>query len=88
MTIKNFYFQKYGIPNHCGLYYAMGSALAMEGIMSASYHVCPNHSNFQFGNYINYSIECIIILISCKFDFRYQFYVHYMYVKYDKNLPN
>lgn len=29
----------------------MGSALAMEGLMSACYHVCPNHSNFQFGNY-------------------------------------
>lgn len=48
-----FNFQKFGIPNHCGLYYAMGSALAMEGLMSACYHVCPNHSNFQFGNNLN-----------------------------------
>ena len=24
-------------------------ALIMEGVLSASYHVCPNNSNFQFG---------------------------------------
>ncbi|KAG5331301.1 SIDT1 protein, partial [Acromyrmex heyeri] len=39
----------YGIPQHYGLFYAMGTALIMEGILSASYHVCPSHSNFQFG---------------------------------------
>jgi hypothetical protein len=27
----------------------MGVALIMEGVLSAAYHVCPNHSNFQFG---------------------------------------
>ena len=26
-----------------------GFALIMEGVMSACYHVCPNYSNFQFG---------------------------------------
>lgn len=41
--------QSYGIPQHYGLFYAMGIALMMEGLLSASYHVCPNHSNFQFG---------------------------------------
>ena len=40
----------YGIPQHYGLFYAMGFALMMEGVMSGSYHMCPNHSNFQFGN--------------------------------------
>lgn len=30
----------------------MGVALIMEGLLSASYHVCPNHSNFQFGKKI------------------------------------
>jgi len=39
----------YGIPQHYGLFYAMGTALIMEGILSASYHVCPSRSNFQFG---------------------------------------
>lgn len=41
----------YGIPQHYGLFYAMGLALIMEGIMSACYHVCPNYSNFQFGQW-------------------------------------
>lgn len=42
--------QEYGIPKHFGLFYAMGIALMMEGVLSACYHVCPNYSNFQFGN--------------------------------------
>lgn len=42
--------QQYGIPQHFGLFYAMGVALCMEGVLSASYHVCPCESNFQFGN--------------------------------------
>lgn len=43
-------FQEYGIPKHFGLFYAMGIALMMEGVLSACYHICPNYSNFQFGN--------------------------------------
>ncbi|CAG7721990.1 unnamed protein product [Allacma fusca] len=52
----------YGIPRHFGLFYAMGVALIMEGVLSACYHVCPNHSNFQFDTcfmYVN-SILCIL----------------------------
>ncbi|XP_025405306.1 SID1 transmembrane family member 1-like [Sipha flava] len=56
------YDKKFGIPNHCGLYYAMGSALAMEGLMSACYHVCPNHSNFQFDTSFMYII-CMLSMI-------------------------
>lgn len=41
--------KSFGIPQHYGLFYAMGTALMMEGLLSGSYHVCPNHSNFQFG---------------------------------------
>ena len=41
--------QYYGIPQHYGMFYAMGAALIMEGVLSGCYHVCPNHSNFQFG---------------------------------------
>jgi hypothetical protein len=44
-------FQYFGIPQHYGLFYAMGAALMMEGVLSACYHVCPNHSNFQFGKW-------------------------------------
>ena len=44
-----FFMQHYGIPQHFGLFYAMGIALVMEGVLSACYHVCPSYSNFQFG---------------------------------------
>ena len=45
------YFQCYGIPQHFGLFYAMGGSLIMEGFLSACYHICPNNSNYQFGEY-------------------------------------
>lgn len=48
--------QKYGIPKHYGILYAMGTALFMEGVMSACYHVCPNYSNFQFDTAFMYMI--------------------------------
>ncbi len=41
--------QKYGIPQHFGVFYAMGIALVMEGVLSGCYHVCPSYNNFQFG---------------------------------------
>ncbi|KAK7944730.1 hypothetical protein WMY93_000458 [Mugilogobius chulae] len=37
-----------GIPKHFGVYYSMGFALIVEGVLSACYHVCPNYDNFQF----------------------------------------
>lgn len=43
--------QECGIPKHFGLFYAMGTALMMEGLLSACYHVCPNYTNFQFGEF-------------------------------------
>ncbi|XP_070548974.1 uncharacterized protein [Ptychodera flava] len=41
--------QELGLPRYFGIFYAIGIALIMEGIHSACYHVCPSHSNFQFG---------------------------------------
>ncbi|XP_066279642.1 SID1 transmembrane family member 1-like isoform X6 [Branchiostoma lanceolatum] len=46
----------YGIPKHFGLFYAIGIALVMEGVMSGCYHVCPNYSNFQFDTSFMYII--------------------------------
>lgn len=40
----------HGVPVHFGVFYALGVALAMEGFLSAAYHLCPNQSTFQFGN--------------------------------------
>lgn len=45
--------QECGIPKHFGLFYAMGTALMMEGLLSACYHVCPNYTNFQFGKCVS-----------------------------------
>lgn len=45
-------FQYYGIPQHFGLFYAMGGSLIMEGLLSACYHICPNNSNYQFGKFL------------------------------------
>ncbi|KAF5303797.1 hypothetical protein FQR65_LT08133 [Abscondita terminalis] len=51
-----------GIPKHYGLFYAMGVALIMEGILSASYHVCPNQSNFQFDTSFMYVMAALCMV--------------------------
>jgi dsRNA-gated channel SID-1 len=52
----------YGIPSQIGLFYAMGLALVMEGVMSACYHVCPSYNNFQFDTSFMYLIAGLVIL--------------------------
>ncbi|CAH0549108.1 unnamed protein product [Brassicogethes aeneus] len=56
--------RSYGIPQHYGMFYAMGVALMMEGILSGSYHVCPNQSNFQFDSSFMYvmAVLCMVKL--------------------------
>ncbi|XP_034247853.1 SID1 transmembrane family member 1-like [Thrips palmi] len=54
--------RSFGIPQHYGLLYAMGAALMMEGILSGCYHVCPNHSNFQFDTSFMYVISLLCML--------------------------
>ncbi|XP_030632634.1 SID1 transmembrane family member 2-like [Chanos chanos] len=51
-----------GIPKHFGLFYAMGTALMMEGVLSACYHVCPNHTNYQFDTTFMYMIAGLCML--------------------------
>ncbi|CAH8489613.1 unnamed protein product [Schistosoma rodhaini] len=54
--------QVLGIPQHYGLFYAMGLALTMEGLMSACYHMCPNFSNFQFDTAYMYILGMLVML--------------------------
>ncbi|XP_066257753.1 SID1 transmembrane family member 1-like isoform X3 [Euwallacea similis] len=56
--------RQYGIPQHYGLFYAMGVALIMEGVLSGSYHVCPSQTNFQFDSSFMYvmAVLCMIKL--------------------------
>uniref|UniRef100_A0A8C6ZB75 SID1 transmembrane family member 1 n=1 Tax=Nothoprocta perdicaria TaxID=30464 RepID=A0A8C6ZB75_NOTPE len=62
MEMKDIYILDYGIPKHFGLFYAMGIALMMEGVLSACYHVCPNYSNFQFDTSFMYMIAGLCML--------------------------
>ncbi|XP_022107410.1 SID1 transmembrane family member 1-like isoform X2 [Acanthaster planci] len=52
-----------GIPKHFGMFYALGIALVMEGVLSASYHVCPNSSNYQFDTAFMYIIAGLGMLM-------------------------
>ncbi|XP_074040401.1 sid-1-related C isoform X2 [Leptinotarsa decemlineata] len=56
--------RQFGIPQHYGLFYAMGVALVMEGILSGSYHVCPSQLNFQFDTSFMYvmAVLCMVKL--------------------------
>ena len=51
-----------GVPRQYGLYYAMGLALAMEGVMSACYHVCPTKITFQFDTTFMYLIAILMFM--------------------------
>jgi len=52
--------QSFGIPQQFSLFYAMGLALVMEGILSASYHVCPGLISFQFDTTYMYLIAILM----------------------------
>ncbi|CAG7817517.1 unnamed protein product [Allacma fusca] len=49
----------HGVLQHFGLFYAMGVALVMEGALSASYHLCPNQTNFQYDTSFMYVISVL-----------------------------
>ncbi|XP_063545652.1 SID1 transmembrane family member 1-like [Cydia strobilella] len=51
-----------GIPPHHGIFYSMGLALSMEGILSACYHLCPNKMNFQFDSSFMYVIAVLCMI--------------------------
>uniref|UniRef100_A0A0X3PUV5 SID1 transmembrane family member 2 n=1 Tax=Schistocephalus solidus TaxID=70667 RepID=A0A0X3PUV5_SCHSO len=54
--------QSFGIPQHFGLFYALGLALTVEGVLSACYHICPSFSNFQFDTAYMYMLALILML--------------------------
>nr|BAA90994.1 unnamed protein product [Homo sapiens] len=62
LEAKDIFAVEYGIPKHFGLFYAMGIALMMEGVLSACYHVCPNYSNFRFDTSFMYMIAGLCML--------------------------
>ena len=44
-----------------GLYYALGSAMIMQGVMSMCYHICPNSVSFQFDTIFMFCIAILCI---------------------------
>jgi len=54
--------KEYGIPQHFGLFYAMGIGLFMEGLMSGCYHICPSKQNFQFDTSFMFIIAVLNIV--------------------------
>jgi hypothetical protein len=51
-----------GLPQHFGIFYALGFALISEGILSACYHVCPTSENFQFDTTFMYVIAVLCFI--------------------------
>merc|ERR1719150_288737 len=59
---KGIHKEEYGVPCQYGLYFAMGLALCMEGVMSRSYHVCPTNVTFQFDTTFMYLIAVLMFM--------------------------
>ena len=57
--VKNPHVSQLGVPINFSAYYTLGIALMMEGLLSASYHICPNRSNYQFDTSFMYIIAMI-----------------------------
>ena len=51
-----------GIPEQVGIFYALGGALILEGILSSIHHICPTSSNFQFDTTFMYLIAVLVFL--------------------------
>ena len=65
---QNFDPNQHGVPQQNGVYYAMGAALIMEGVMSTIYHVCPTTLAFQFDTTYMYlmAILMFVKLFQCR----------------------
>ena len=60
--MSTFYQEEFGVPCQYGLYFAMGLALSMEGVMSSSYHICPTNVTFQFDTTFMYLIAVLMFM--------------------------
>ena len=77
------YLNQVGIPEQYGIFFALGSALVFEGILSACYHVCPMSESFQFDTTFMYMIMALIYLKMYQFrhpDLTSNAYVPFTYI--------
>ena len=49
-----------GLPQHFGIFYALGFSLISIGVLSFCYHVCPTNENFQFDTTFMYVVTILI----------------------------
>ncbi|XP_059085490.1 SID1 transmembrane family member 2-like [Tigriopus californicus] len=65
VRMRNFgqtYKVRRGVPEQYGIFYALGGAMIMEGILSACYHICPTKINFQFDTTFMYVLAILCFL--------------------------
>ena len=77
------FLNKCGIPEQYGIFYALGIALILEGVLSACYHVCPVDESFQFDTTFMYMITVMIFLKMYQFrhpDITANAYVIYLFI--------
>jgi len=77
------YLNQVGIPEQYGIFFALGSALVFEGILSACYHVCPMSESFQFDTTFMYMIMALIYLKMYQFrhpDLTSNAYIPFSYI--------
>ena len=60
--LDNFNIDKFGVSHKVGIFYAMGLACVMEGVMSSCYHICPKNIYFQFDTTFMFLIGILIIV--------------------------
>ena len=53
---------RYGLPQHFGIFYAMGVGIVFEGVLSSCYHVCPTNENFQFDTTFMYLTATLALI--------------------------
>ena len=58
--LDNFDCHKFGVPQDYSIFYGLGVALVMEGLMSGCYHICPKNIFFQFDTTYMYLIGILM----------------------------
>jgi len=54
--------KKRGLPQQYGLYYAMGLATIAQGLLSATFHICPSNLSLQFDTTMMYLIMTLAMV--------------------------
>ena len=53
---------KTGLPQQYSVFYAMGLAMILQGLLSAVFHVCPSNLSLQFDTTMMYLIMTLVFV--------------------------